>query len=179
MTNAPIMQLLSNLNILLVDHNAYMRRVTRMMLVNIGARSVIEATDGLNAIERIRACNPDIMLLDWDLPLLSGKEIMNIVRAPGMVPRPSLPTIVLTSHANPAQIREALRVGVHEFLVKPTSAKALCDRLVAIITKPRPMVTVNGHNVPEPRGKLQSRAAQVLAQIKIELSAEPQLAVGQ
>jgi CheY-like chemotaxis protein len=79
--------LLQGLNILIVDANHYMRRLTRTMLMNLGAKSVIEA----------------------------------------------------------------LRSGVHEFLLKPTSPKALRDRLTAIAVNPRPMMRIGKHYVPEPR----------------------------
>jgi response regulator of citrate/malate metabolism len=46
---------------------------------------------------------------------------------------------------------EALRSGVHEFLLKPTSPKALRDRLTAIAVNPRPMMRIGKHYVPEPR----------------------------
>jgi CheY-like chemotaxis protein len=121
---------LRDLTILLVDSNGHMRRMTRMMLMSLGARSIYEAADGLAALEAIRTYDPDVMLLDWEMPVLNGMEVMRIVRSPEVFPRPNLPTIMLTFRANRAHILEALRMGVHEFLVKPTSAKALCDRLM-------------------------------------------------
>jgi two-component system chemotaxis response regulator CheY len=143
--------LLIDINILIVDSNTHMRRMTRMMLMNLGARSVVEAADGFAALEAIRTNDPDVMLLDWELPVLNGIEVMRLVRSPGVFPRPKLPTIMLTYGATRAHILEALRVGVHEFLVKPTSAKALCDRLMSIVIKPRPMMTVGKYYVPKPR----------------------------
>src|SRR4029077_12839789 len=122
---------LQGLNILIVDGNHYMRRVTRTMLMNLGAKSVIEAADGLAALEQIRNCDPDVMLLDWDMPVLNGMEVMHIVRSPGVFPRPNLPIIMLTTGAQRASVIKALRAGVHEFLLKPTSPKALRDRPTA------------------------------------------------
>ena len=151
MPNTPIKKLLQDLNILIADNNAYMRRLTRTMLMNLGARSVIEAADGLAALESIRTYDPDVMLLDWDMPVLNGIEVMRIVRSPGVFPRPKLPTIMLTNSAKPAHVLEAMRMGVHEFLLKPTSAKALCDRLMSVVIKPRPMMTVGKYYVPKPR----------------------------
>ena len=87
-----------------------------MMLVNLGAKSVIEAGDGLAALEAIRNSDPDVMLLDWDMPVLNGIEVLRIVRSPGVFPRPNLPTIMLTTRAQRAQVAEAMRAGVHEFL---------------------------------------------------------------
>ena len=52
---------------------------------------------------------------------------------------------------------EALRAGVHEFLIKPTSPKALRDRLTSIVIKPRPMMQLGDFYVPEPRAPRSSR----------------------
>jgi CheY-like chemotaxis protein len=141
--------LLQGLDILIVDGNAYMRRLTRTMLMNLGARSVMEAADGLAGLEALRTGDPDVMLLDWD-----GMEVMRIVRSPGVFPRPNIPIIMLTSRAYHSAVMQALRAGVHEFLIKPTSPKALRDRLASILTKPRPMKQLGEFYGPEPRRKL-------------------------
>jgi two-component system, chemotaxis family, chemotaxis protein CheY len=151
LANKSIEKMIQGLNILIVDHNAYMRRMTRTMLVNLGAKSVVEVADGLAALEAIRSWDPDIMLLDWDMPVLNGLEVMRIVRSPGVFPRPNLPIIMLTYRAQRAAVVEALCNGAHEFLLKPTSPKALCDRLMSIVVKPRPMVKLGKYYVPEPR----------------------------
>ncbi len=58
---------------------------------------------------------------------------------------------MLTNRAYRSSVVEALRAGVHEFLIKPTSPKALRDRLTSIAIKPRPMVKIGKYYVPEPR----------------------------
>ncbi len=151
MANTSIQKMIQGLNILIVDSNTYMRRLTRSMLMNLGAKSVMEATDGLAALEAIRTCDPDVMLLDLDMPVLNGMEVMRIVRSPGVFPRPNLPIIMLSQRAKRSYVVDALRNGAHEFLLKPTSPKALCDRLTAILTKPRPMVKLGEFYVPQPR----------------------------
>ncbi len=151
MHNQSVEKLLQGLNILIVDGNHYMRRLTRMMLMNLGAKSVTEASDGLAGLEQIRICDPDVVLLDWDMPVLDGMEVMQIVRSPGVFPRPNIPVIMLTHRAKRSAVLEAVRAGVHEFLIKPTSPKALRDRLTSIALKPRPMVQVGDFYVPEPR----------------------------
>jgi two-component system chemotaxis response regulator CheY len=145
--------LIEGLDILIGDGNAYMRRLTRTMLISLGAKSVMEAADGLAALEAIRTCDPDVMLLDWDMPVLSGMEVVRIVRSPGVFPRPNLPIIMLTDRAHRSYVTEALRAGVHEFLLKPTSPKALRDRLMSIVFKPRPMMQLGELYVPKPRRK--------------------------
>ena len=151
MANKQIDTLIQGLTILIVDGNSYMRKITRTMLMNLGAKSVIESGDGISALETIRTCDPDVMLLDWDMPVLNGMEVMRIVRSPGVFPRPNLPIIMLTNCAQRSTVIEALHAGAHEFLVKPTSAKALQDRLASIVINPRPMVQVGDAYVPQPR----------------------------
>lgn len=151
MSDKTVEKLLQGLSILIVDGNHYMRKLTRTMLMNLGAKSVIEASDGLSGLEQIRLCDPDVMLLEWDMPVLGGLEVMHIVRSPGVFPRPNLPIIMLTHCAERSSVVQAIQAGVHEFLIKPTSPKALRDRLTSIAVNPRPMVKVGDNYVPEPR----------------------------
>src|SRR4029079_4719620 len=102
------------LGILVVDHNAYMRRLTRTMLVNLGAKLVLEGADRLAALDIIRNQDPDVILLERDVPILSGHELLRIVRSPDLFPRPNLPVIMLTKDARRAHIAEALRLGATE-----------------------------------------------------------------
>jgi two-component system chemotaxis response regulator CheY len=154
MSSKQFEKMIEGLGILVVDSNAHMRRLTRLMLINIGAKLVYEAGEGIDAIDIIRHANPDVMLLDWDLPMLSGPQILHLVRSPGVFERPSLPVIMLTDHALRSHVQEAMRLGVHEFLLKPTSPKALRDRLLSILLRPRPMVQIGKYFVPQPRRPL-------------------------
>ena len=154
MSAKQIEKLIEHLGILVVDESQYMRKLTRMMLMNIGAKSIYEAADGLAALDVIRTASPDVVLLEWDLPVLSGPQIMHIVRSPGVFAKPGLPVIMLTDQALRSQVHEAMRLGVHEFLLKPTSPKALRDRLLAILLCPRPMVQIGKYYVPQPRRPL-------------------------
>jgi DNA-binding response OmpR family regulator len=58
---------------------------------------------------------------------------------------------MLTNQGHRSAVVQALHAGVNEFLVKPTSAKALHDRLSSIVANPRPMVQLGDAYVPEPR----------------------------
>lgn len=142
---------IGGLGILVVDDNAYMRRLTRMMLLNLGAKLVYEAADGLAALEIVRNADPDVMVLERDIPILNSSELLRIMRSPDLFPRPDLPVIMLTKDAKRVDVMEALRLGAHEHLVKPTSPKALRDRLLSVVSNPRPMVRIGEHYVPQPR----------------------------
>ena len=144
-------ELIQDLEILVVDHNAHMRRITRMMLVNLGAKSVYEAADGLAALEVVRTADPDVMVIERDVPVLNAPELLRIMRSPDLFPRPDLPVIMLTHSVRREEVMEALRLGAHELLVRPTSPQMLQDRLVSVMTNPRPMVKIGPYYVPQPR----------------------------
>ena len=118
-------KLIENLSILVVDESQFTRRLTRMMLQTVGAKNDLRGGDGVTALDFVRTANPDMLIMEWVLPVLSGPQVMRIVRSPEVFPKPHLPIILLTSCAQRQQVNEAVRLGVHEFLVKPTSPRAL------------------------------------------------------
>jgi two-component system chemotaxis response regulator CheY len=143
--------MIQDLSILIVDDNQYMRKIVRNLLVNIGVRKVYEASDGIAGLDAIRIVTPDIVILDWELPLLNGAEFVRIVRSPGVFPVPDVPIIMLSSHGERWRVVEAVRLGVNEYLRKPVSAQALLDRMTSIVARPRPGVQLGDYYGPEPR----------------------------
>jgi two-component system, chemotaxis family, chemotaxis protein CheY len=139
------------LSVLVIDSSQFMRKIVRNCLLNVGVKDVYEAGDGIAGLEAIRAIVPDVVILDWELPLLNGAELARIVRSPGVFPTPNVPIIMLTSHGERWRVIEASRIGINEYLVKPISAKALYDRLVSIVAKPRRIVQRGKYYGPEPR----------------------------
>jgi len=146
--------ILQQLRVLLVDDNAFMRTIVRGLLNNIGVKIVSEATDGIAALEMIRESPPDVVILDWEMPLLNGPELVRIVRSPGVFPTPDIPIIMLTAHGEHWRILESVKLGVNEFLCKPVSAKALFERLISIILKPRASVQLGDYYGPLPRAPM-------------------------
>lgn len=142
---------IQQLRVLVVDDNAFARKIVRSLLTNIGVKKVYEAADGIAGLEQIRAVAPDVIVLDWEMPLLNGPELVRIVRSPGVFPMPDIPIIMLTAHGDRSRIVEAIRIGVNEFLCKPVSAKVLNDRLISILAKPRASVQLGDYYGPEPR----------------------------
>jgi len=143
--------LIQQLNVLVVDDNAFMRNMVRGLLGNIGVRKTLEAGDGIAALDMIREASPDVVVLDWEMPLLNGPELVRIVRSPGVFPMPDIPIIMLSAHGERWRIVESLKIGVNEFLCKPVSAKALLDRLISILLKPRASVRLGEYYGPAPR----------------------------
>src|ERR1700761_4026561 len=150
-TKKEVAGLIQMLSVLVVDDNQYMRKMVRNLLVNCGIKDIYEAADGIAALDIIRTVVPDVVILDWEMPLLSGAELVRIVRSPGVFPMPDIPIIMLSGHGERWRVVEAVRLGVHEYLVKPVSAKSLYDRLVAIVSQQRPVVQRGDYYGPEPR----------------------------
>jgi CheY-like chemotaxis protein len=144
-------KLVQSLGVLIVDDNQYMRKVVRNLLVNIGVKKTYEAGDGIAGLEAIRMWAPDLVILDWEMPLLTGAELVRIVRSPGVFPAPDVPIIMLTGHVERWRVIEASRLGVNEFLKKPVSGQTLLDRIIAIVKHPRAMVRLGDYYGPEPR----------------------------
>src|ERR1700685_1188210 len=163
--------LIQSLCVLVVDDNQYMRKMVRNLLVNCGIKDIYEASDGIAALDIIRTVAPDVVVLDWEMPLLSGAELVRIVRSPGVFPMPDVPIIMLTGHCERWRVVEAVRLGINKYLTKPVSAKALYDRLVAITQQPRPVVQMGDYYGPEPRklvadtGEEEALAATVAAAV--------------
>jgi two-component system chemotaxis response regulator CheY len=143
--------IIKGLGVLVVDDSQFMRKIVRNLLLNVGVKEVYEAGDGIAGLEAIRTIGPDIVILDWELPLLNGAELVRIVRSPGVFPVPDVPIIMLSSHGERWRVIEAARIGVNEYLVKPVSAQSLFDRMVSILAKPRPIVRLGDYYGPEPR----------------------------
>jgi len=140
-----------HIKVLVVDDEHYMRKVVRTMLMSIGVRTIYEAADAPTGLEIIRTMSPDVVVLDWEMPGLDGAGFVRMVRSPQTFPYPDVPIIMLTGHGERSRVIEAIQIGVNEFLLKPVSSKALQDRLVAVLAKPRPVVQSGGYYGPAPR----------------------------
>ena len=142
---------LAALKVLIVDDESIMRKVTRSLLQAINVKDDYEADDGSSGLEAICRLAPDVVILDWSMPKLSGPDFVRQVRAPGAFAFPHVPIVMLTGHCERSPVMEAVRLGVNEFLLKPLSSTALLARLVSIITNPRQMVEKGDYYGPEPR----------------------------
>jgi two-component system, chemotaxis family, chemotaxis protein CheY len=134
-----------------VDDNTYLRRVVRDMLARVGLRRIAEAPDGAEALSLLSEMRPDLVVLAWELPILSGEEFVRLARTPSTSPAPTVPVVVMISQPQKFIIERAIAAGVNEILVKPFSPKALWARLDEIINNPRPFVQVGGMVRPAPR----------------------------
>ena len=139
------------LKVLVIDDDQYMRKVVRTMLTAIGVKTVFEAANGAAGLDSLRQNNPDLVIVDWEMPMIDGAQFVRMVRMPGEFPTPDIPIIMLSGHGDRWRVVEAARLGAHEYLLKPVSTKALHDRIIAILGRPRPTVQLEGYYGPLPR----------------------------
>ncbi|WP_020184591.1 response regulator [Methylopila sp. 73B] len=141
----------TKLRILVVDDNAHMRRIVRTLLHGFGAREVYEAEDGASGLEMFTTHLPDIIIVDWAMPIFDGVELTHMIRKPDSAINPYVPIIMLTGHSEKSRVIRARDAGVTEFLCKPISAKALHQRLLNCVLNPRPFIKTRDYFGPDRR----------------------------
>jgi CheY-like chemotaxis protein len=141
----------TRIRFLIVDDNTHMRRILRAFLHGFGAREVLEAEDGAVGIETVISHQPDVLLLDWEMPILDGIEVTRMIRQPNSGANPYMPIIMVTGHTEKRRIAQARDAGVTEFLAKPISSKALYDRVFAVVAHPRAFVRTASFFGPDRR----------------------------
>jgi two-component system chemotaxis response regulator CheY len=162
--------LLADTKILIVDDEPYMRKVIRSLLLFVGVKKIFEASDGADGLEAIATVVPDIVILDWEMPMLNGPEFVRIVRSPTTFDHPDVPIIMVTGHVERARVVEAILLGVNEYICKPVAAKTLLDRIVSIRTKPRENVRIGNYYGPVPRKLLTEAVKKAGASADSELT---------
>jgi two-component system chemotaxis response regulator CheY len=149
--DAQVEAVIRSARVLVVDDEFNMRKVIRTLLYSVGVTNVHEASDGPSGLQAIRQLEPHAVILDWQMQGMQGNEFVKRVRSPGTFPLPDVPIIMLTGHSEQSRVIEAIRIGVHEFLLKPVSGSALHSRLASVLLKPRPMVRRGDYYGPEAR----------------------------
>lgn len=134
--------------VLIVDDNHYMRTIIATMLRAMGIIEIREASDGAEALETVRDWRPDLVITDLVMPTLDGLEFTHMLRNAPDSPSPFVPIIMMTGHSDRKKVIAARDAGVHEVLVKPITAKALTDRLRAVIEIERPWIKAPGYSGP-------------------------------
>lgn len=118
--------------ILSVDDEIETLEFIKKVLIS-GGYSVIEATSANQAIEFARDMCPDLILLDWVMPEMSGLEVCNILKDDVKTKR--IPIILLTAKAEHEDIVQGLDVGADEYVCKPFKRDELLSRIKAIIRR--------------------------------------------
>lgn len=119
--------------VLLADDDAQMRRLLRTVLEREGFK-VVEATDGLETLEAIETQGIDLVLLDHDMPRLTGLGVLEELRA--QMSTSGLPVIMLTARTDDTE-SQALELGAQDYLTKPVQPRSLVARVKAVLKRTR------------------------------------------
>ena len=112
-----------NINILIVDDIANMRRTIRNMLKFSGYKNFYEAENGKEALKILEKHKIDLMLVDWNMPVMNGMELLKKIRNDEKLK--FIPFIMITGELDKNTIAEAAEYGADEYLVKPFITKTL------------------------------------------------------
>lgn len=141
----------TELSIVIADDSSFFRTVIKSILRGFGIRNMHEVADGADCLDAIAERRPDILFLDWEMPIFSGPEVMRQIRKEDS-PDPFLPVIMVTAHTERARVQQATRLGIHELLCKPVAPKSVYQRLTSVVVNPRPFIRSDQYFGPTPRG---------------------------
>ncbi|MBB4267307.1 response regulator [Roseospira visakhapatnamensis] len=124
----------ARLRVLVVDDNAYFRKVVRTVLTAVGVTRVAEAADADEAMRLLRAGSRDLILVDYVMSPVDGLTFTRRVRDPATSPAPRVPIVLVSGHISPPEVQEALNVGVDAVVGKPISARVLLREIKRTLT---------------------------------------------
>jgi two-component system, chemotaxis family, chemotaxis protein CheY len=115
---------------LVVDDSKSMRMILVRSLRPLGFE-VVEAGDGREALARLNAGEPvDLMLVDWNMPVMNGYDLVRAVRANALLASTSI--MMVTTESSMENVQKALAAGANEYLMKPFTPELLTQKLAML-----------------------------------------------
>ena len=124
-----------NANILIADDEPNQLELMSFNLSNAGY-SIIKATNGKEAIELIENDSPDLIILDWMMPKMSGIDVCRTLRSRSETKQ--IPIIILSARSEDSDKSLGLDTGADDYISKPFSPKELISRVNALLRRARP-----------------------------------------
>lgn len=134
--------------LLIVDDSATIRRVLRSLMHEVGFRRIDEAPDGAAALECFQTTAYDVVLSDWNMPYVSGIQLLRTIRHGAL--RSDTPLVLFTGDVSAKRMVEALEEGANGFLAKPFVAGVVCEKILRIVAALPPTSDSVWRRVPEP-----------------------------
>lgn len=119
------------MRIMLVDDSKTMREFQRNILDQLGYSELEEACDGQDALSKLSAFNPELILVGWNMPNMDGLTFVKNIRQQGI----KTPIIMVTTESEKARVIEAIKAGVNNYVVKPFTPKQLSERVNETMAK--------------------------------------------
>lgn len=117
----------SKIQVLVIDDSRTMRLILGRMLRDLGL-DVSEASNGRDALTQLDAgLSPSVILVDWNMPEMTGIEFVEAVRQPPYESTAKL--VMVTTETEVPQVRRALASGADEYVMKPFTSDAIIEKL--------------------------------------------------
>ncbi|HEV7456398.1 MAG TPA: chemotaxis response regulator CheY [Roseococcus sp.] len=120
-----------NMNVLIVDDYKTMLRIIRNLLKQLEFDNVEEATDGAEALAKLRAGNFGLVISDWNMEPMTGLDLLKEVRADSRLK--NLPFIMITAESKTENVVAAKQAGVSNYIVKPFNAETLKEKIEKVL----------------------------------------------
>jgi two-component system chemotaxis response regulator CheY len=115
------------MKILVVDDMATMRRIVKNIFKQLGFVNVEEAENGKEALDKLKATKFDLVVSDWNMPVMPGIELLKNIRADSALK--DIPVLMVTAEAQKDNLLEAIKAGVSNYIVKPFTAESIKQKL--------------------------------------------------
>lgn len=113
------------MKVLIVDDSSTMRRIARKVLEDNCKFEYIEASNGAEAVAAAADSAIGIILMDWNMPEMSGIDAVKAIRAKGN----KTPIVMVTTEAEKRRVIEAIQAGINDYLVKPFTPEQLLEKV--------------------------------------------------
>ncbi len=112
---------------LIVDDSKVVRKVVRRIIETLGL-NVLEAEHGQEAVDQVKSAAVDVMILDWNMPVMDGLECMQAIRADASIT--AQPIIIFCTTENDfSKIQTAMLAGANEYVMKPFDEQIIAGKL--------------------------------------------------
>ncbi len=114
---------------LVVDDSMTIRKIIAKTLGELGCGATDEAADGAEAVAVAQRGGFDVILMDWNMPTMSGIEAVKAIRATG----DRTPVVMVTTEGEKLRVIEAIKAGANDYLVKPFTPDQLAAKVRGVI----------------------------------------------